>query len=77
MSGIERIGERASVTSPSSSKCYDLPQVMRHINGAYTTDFNVKRARPGNLFQGRYNAILMEWRNLMGYVQSSSQLEKG
>ena len=30
--------------------CGNLPQVMRHINGAYTTYFNVKRARPGHLF---------------------------
>jgi hypothetical protein len=32
---------------------------MRHINGAYTTYFNVKRARSGHLFQGRYKAILV------------------
>ena len=38
----------------------NLPQIMRHINGAYTTYFNVKRARPGHLFQGRYKAILVE-----------------
>jgi hypothetical protein len=33
---------------------------MHHINGAYTTYFNVKRARSGHLFQGRYKAILVE-----------------
>ena len=33
---------------------------MRHINGAYTTYFNVKRKRAGHLFQGRYKAILVE-----------------
>jgi hypothetical protein len=33
---------------------------MRHINGAYTTYFNVKRARSGHLFQGRYKALLVE-----------------
>jgi REP-associated tyrosine transposase len=38
----------------------NLPQIMRHINGAYTTYFNVKRARFGHLFQGRYKAILVE-----------------
>ena len=38
----------------------DLPQIMRHINGAYTTYFNVKRARIGHLFQGRYKAIRMQ-----------------
>jgi REP element-mobilizing transposase RayT len=33
---------------------------MRHINGAYTTYFNVKRGRSGHLFQGRYKAILVD-----------------
>ena len=33
---------------------------MRHINGAYTTYFNSKRARSGHLFQGRYKAILAD-----------------
>ncbi|HEA69007.1 MAG TPA: hypothetical protein ENI07_19660, partial [Desulfobacterales bacterium] len=34
----------------------NLPRIMRHINGAYTTYFNAKRARSGHLFQGRYRA---------------------
>ena len=38
----------------------NLSQIMRHINGAYTTYFNVKRKRAGHLFQGRYKAILIE-----------------
>ena len=38
----------------------NLSQIMRHINGAYTTYFNVKRRRAGHLFQGRYKAILVE-----------------
>ena len=38
----------------------NLSQIMRHINGAYTTYFNVKRRRSGHLFQGRYKAILVE-----------------
>ena len=38
----------------------NLPQIMRHINGAYTTYFNVKRGRSGHLFQGRYKAILID-----------------
>ena len=38
----------------------NLPQIMRHINGAYTTYFNVKHQRAGHLFQGRYKAILVE-----------------
>lgn len=38
----------------------NLSQIMRHINGAYTTYFNTKRQRAGHLFQGRYKAILVE-----------------
>lgn len=38
----------------------NLSQIMQHINGAYTTYFNVKRKRAGHLFQGRYKAILVE-----------------
>ena len=38
----------------------NLSQIMHHINGAYTTYFNAKRARSGHLFQGRYKAILIE-----------------
>jgi REP-associated tyrosine transposase len=38
----------------------NLSQIMRHINGAYTTYFNIKRKRAGHLFQGRFKAILIE-----------------
>lgn len=38
----------------------NLSQIMRHINGAYTTYFNRKRQRAGHLFQGRYKAILID-----------------
>jgi REP element-mobilizing transposase RayT len=38
----------------------NLSRIMRHINGAYTTYFNIKRKRAGHLFQGRYKAILIE-----------------
>ncbi len=38
----------------------NLSQIMRHINGAYTTYFNVKRVRSGHLFQGRFKAILVD-----------------
>lgn len=38
----------------------NLSQIMRHIIGAYTTYFNIKRKRSGHLFQGRYKAILVE-----------------
>jgi hypothetical protein len=34
--------------------------IVRHVNGAYTTYFNVKRQRTGHLLQGRYKAILVE-----------------
>jgi len=38
----------------------NISQIMQHINGAYTTYFNAKRQRSGHLFQGRYNAILVD-----------------
>ena len=38
----------------------NLSQIMRHINGAYTTYFNAKRQRSGHLFQGRYRATLVD-----------------
>jgi len=38
----------------------NLSQIMHHINGAYTTYFNVKRDRSGHLFQSRYKAILVD-----------------
>lgn len=38
----------------------NLSEILRHINGAYTTYFNVKRDRSGHLLQGRYKAILVE-----------------
>lgn len=38
----------------------NLSAIMRHIVGAYTTYYNVKRKRAGHLFQGRYKAILIE-----------------
>lgn len=38
----------------------NLSQIMHHINGAYTSYFNAKRARSGHLFQGRFKAILVE-----------------
>ena len=38
----------------------NLSQILHHLNGAYTTYFNLKRQRSGHLFQGRYRAILVE-----------------
>ncbi len=48
----------------------NLPQIMRHINGAYTTYFNVKQERAGHLFQGRYKAILVD---ADGYAKNLSR----
>lgn len=38
----------------------NLSSIMRHINGAYTTYFNIKKNRTGHLFQGRFKAFLVE-----------------
>ncbi len=38
----------------------NLSRIMGHINGAYTTYFNIKRKRSGHLFQGRYKSILVD-----------------
>lgn len=38
----------------------NLSEIMRHINGAYTTYFNIKRKRSGHLLQGRFKAILID-----------------
>jgi putative transposase len=38
----------------------NLSEILHHINGAYTTYFNIKRKRSGHLFQGRFKAILVE-----------------
>lgn len=48
----------------------NLSQIMRHINGAYTTYFNVKRKRAGHLFQGRFKAFLVEFNE---YAQELSR----
>jgi putative transposase len=38
----------------------NLAQIMRHINGAYTSYFNTRHHRIGHLFQGRYHSILVD-----------------
>ncbi len=38
----------------------NLSQIMRHINGSYTTCFNKKYQRSGHLLQGRYRAIVVD-----------------
>ncbi|MGC2063046.1 MAG: transposase, partial [Thermodesulfovibrionales bacterium] len=46
----------AAITTPEGN----LSQIMRHINGGYTTYFNKRHNRFGHLFQGRYKAILVD-----------------
>jgi sulfatase maturation enzyme AslB (radical SAM superfamily) len=43
---------------------------MRHINGAYTTYYNVKNQRTGHLLQGRYKALLVD---MDAYAQELSR----
>jgi len=38
----------------------NLSEILHHINGSYTTYFNIKWKRSGHLFQGRFKAILVE-----------------
>jgi putative transposase len=38
----------------------NLSRIMQHINGAYTTHYNVKKKRSGHLFQGRFHAVLVD-----------------
>jgi REP element-mobilizing transposase RayT len=38
----------------------NLSRIMKHINGSYTTYFNVRHNRVGHLFQGRYKALLVQ-----------------
>jgi len=38
----------------------NLSRIMKHINGSYTTYFNVRHQRAGHLFQGRYKAVLVQ-----------------
>lgn len=47
----------------------NLSQIMRHINGAFTTYFNTKRQRSGHLFQGRYKAIIIEADEYAGEIK--------
>ena len=38
----------------------NLSRLMRHINGVYTQSFNRRHGLVGHLFQGRFNAILID-----------------
>ena len=40
----------------------NLSRLMRHVNGVYTQAFNQRHALVGHLFQGRFNAILVAYR---------------
>jgi putative transposase len=48
----------------------NLSQILHHLNGAYTTYYNVKRKRAGHLFQGRYRALVVE---MESYCQELSR----
>ena len=43
----------------------NLSKTMQYINGSYTTYVNIKRRRSGHLFQGRYNAIIIDRENYL------------
>lgn len=38
----------------------NLSEILHHVNASYTTYYNLRHARVGHLFQGRYYAILVE-----------------
>jgi REP element-mobilizing transposase RayT len=38
----------------------NLSRLMRHVNGVYTQRFNRRHGKVGHLFQGRFNAILVD-----------------
>jgi len=38
----------------------NLSEALRHLNGVYTQAFNRRHRRVGHLFQGRFNAIVVE-----------------
>ena len=67
-SATERYGARIHVYCLMSNHYHllletpdgNLSEIMRHINGAYTTYYNIKRGRSGHLLQGRYRALLVE-----------------
>jgi putative transposase len=38
----------------------NLSRLMRHVNGVYTQTYNRRHGKVGHLFQGRFNAILVD-----------------
>ena len=67
-SATVRYGARIHAYCPMSNHYHllvetplgNLSRIMKHVNGAYTTYFNVKRKRSGHPLQGRYKAILVD-----------------
>ncbi len=43
----------------------NLSQLMRHVNGVYTQRFNRRHGLVGHLFQGRYNAFVVDQQNYL------------
>jgi len=43
----------------------DLVAGMRRLNGVYTQAFNYRRKKPGHVFQGRYQSILVDKDNYL------------
>ena len=54
----------------------NLAQIMRHINGGYTTWFNKRHNRFGHLFQGKYKAILVDPDVYAGELSAVSQASR-
>ena len=37
-----------------------MSRLMRHVNGVYTQRYNRRHKQVGHLFQGRFNAIIVD-----------------
>ena len=46
----------------------NLSAGMRHLNGVFTQGYNKMRKRVGHLFQGRYTAILVDYKAYFLYL---------
>jgi len=42
------------------TRAANLSRLMRHLNGAYTQNFNRRHQKVGHLFQGRFKAVLVD-----------------
>ena len=47
----------------------NLSKGMRQLNGIYTQRYNVKYEKQGNIFHGRFKAVLVEQQSFMDVVQ--------